>query len=148
MSKKVDRLSQIVPEVFPNMVRTYNGLLYDGNGNLITVLSQLSYKVYTCLLTQNATSDPTVVVLENTIGDIKWIRHSSGVYHAYLIDAFPENKTFYFSQATQNNTPDNVCVYMSRGNNDIISISTLWQGSGEIDGWLLNTPVEIRVYNT
>jgi len=36
------------------------------------------YKVYTALMSQNGTSNPTVTVLENTLGEIDWVRTGTG----------------------------------------------------------------------
>ena len=39
MSKKIKPLLNITPEIYPNIVRSYDGLIYDGVGNLIPIIS-------------------------------------------------------------------------------------------------------------
>lgn len=52
-------------------------------------------KVYRALLSQNGTSPPTAVVLENTLGGtVVWTYTTTGQYRGTLTDAFPQNKTF------------------------------------------------------
>jgi hypothetical protein len=53
-----------------------------------------SYLVYTALLTQENTDNPTATVLENTLGGtVVWTRTVAGSYVATLAGAFTENKT-------------------------------------------------------
>ncbi len=52
------------------------------------------YLVYTALLTQENTDNPTATVLENTLGGaVVWTRTVAGSYVATLTGAFTENKT-------------------------------------------------------
>ncbi len=52
------------------------------------------YKVYTALLTQTGTGDPTANVLENTLGGtVVWTRVTNGSYLATLASAFAINLT-------------------------------------------------------
>lgn len=104
------------------------------------------YAVYTALLSQSGTDDPTVIVLENSIGEIVWTRDQNGGYLATLTNAFPQEKTFILITANSQgidlpfftanwNTVDNIVVYTLDGNTVTYT-----------DGLLINTPFEIRVY--
>lgn len=108
------------------------------------------YKVYTALLSQTGTDDPTVIVFENTIGDIVWTRQSTGVYRATLVGAFPTNKTFFFTGLYNANTPDIQTIqYLSE---DLVQLYNYYLKLvlGEVGKELLdsfvNVPIEIRVY--
>lgn len=107
------------------------------------------YKVYTALLTQSGTSDPTIVVLENNIGNIVWERDDVGRYSATLINAFTTNKTFINLSNNFSFTGPNFqtsWVNSSIFSEDSFQIRTIRNGSPG-DNMLLNTPIEIRVYN-
>ena len=113
-------------------------------------LSIDTHKIYTALLTQSGTSSPTASILENTIGNIVWTRGSEGYYVGTLTSAFVTDKTFVilgntndgdgsssgFRSKISNNSTDNVEIVINEYNT-----------ANYIDGALLNTPVEIRVYN-
>jgi hypothetical protein len=103
------------------------------------------YKKYVALMSQSGTSDPTVVVLENSIGDIVWTRASTGLYRGTLIGAFPLNKTYSMMSVTL--TDGIVNVY--RFSNDTIRVATtnLHNPTAAYhDNHLLNNTIEIRVY--
>jgi hypothetical protein len=55
--------------------------------------SSNTYKKYVALLNQIGTDDPTVTILENTIGDILWTRSNVGQYIGTLTGAFTSGKT-------------------------------------------------------
>jgi hypothetical protein len=97
------------------------------------------YKVYTALLTQTGENAPVATVLENTIGDISFTYESAGSYTINSNRLFTVNKT-WVQNIMLNVTPDVVAFNPVNGNNIGIVCS-----SGD-DG-LLNTPIEIRVYN-
>ncbi len=50
-------------------------------------------KVYRALVSQSGTDDPTVLIQENTLGEIVWSRDSAGNYFGRLTGAFPEEET-------------------------------------------------------
>lgn len=119
--------------------------------------SLINYKVYSCLLTQLGSSAPTIIVLQNTIGDIVWTRHSTGIYYATLSKAFTINKTDFNICDNDNNGnggPDDYIIYgMVQNDSNVIQVQTanitLGSGGGIAlgDGLLSITPVQIRVYN-
>jgi len=103
------------------------------------------YKKYVALMSQSGTSAPTVVVLENSIGNIVWTRASTGLYRGTLIGAFPLNKTYSMMSVTL--TDGIVNVY--RFSNDTIRVATtnLHNPTAAYhDNHLLNNTIEIRVY--
>lgn len=106
------------------------------------------YKVYTALLTQSGTDAPTAIILDNTIGDIIWSRISEGSYLGTLLGAFPETKYFAlcpsnmigFDAEVNNGGGGNTYNYVRVDDNTIaLTIGT--------DEGLINTPIEIKVYN-
>jgi hypothetical protein len=112
------------------------------------VLSRLSpqepkYKVYTALLTQSGTNAPVATVLENTLGNIVWIRDGEGVYQGELAGAFSENKTFTI---ITNCGGQETNYYINDNNINYVGIATS-DGVEYTDELLFKTPIEIRVYN-
>jgi hypothetical protein len=101
------------------------------------------YKVYTALITQSGAGvAPTDVVLENSLtGAIVWTYDSTGEYIGTLTGEFINNKTYLSalpSQTTQ--------LKLVRLNNDSVNLGT-GTGGVKTNGLLLDTPIEIRVYN-
>ena len=104
------------------------------------------YKVYTALISQTSTNAPSVIVLENTLGNIVWTRLSNGYYKGTLLDAFTNNKTFHtinhkiFSEdvffLTEIENVNSIIIYVSNNIGNIF-----------YDSYLFKTPIEIRVYN-
>ena len=102
----------------------------------------VNYKRYIALISQTGILDPTVTVLENTIGDIVWTRSGVGEYLGTLTGAF----------STQDK------VYCISGNNDFDSTSLKWNSANDVVLWSFDsthtpidaslnyTTIEIRVY--
>lgn len=111
-----------------------------------------SYKVYTALLNQTGATEPTAIVLDNTLGgNVIWTRDGVGIYTATLIGAFPdENKFFTLNAATEIYSANSqILVYW----NDINSFQlTTFAGNGitipftPTDDLIFNYPLEIKVY--
>lgn len=113
-----------------------------------TTISELRpYKVYSALLTQSGTDAPNAIVLENTIGNIVWTRDQNGGYFATLTNAFPQEKTFI--SITPNSQGIDIPFFTANWNTvDNIGFFTLDGNTVTYtDGLLINTPIEIRVYN-
>ena len=103
------------------------------------------YKKYIALMTQTGTAAPTVVVLENTIGDIVWTRASTGLYRGTLTGAFTLDKTYAMMSVT---LIDGI-VNVFRFSNDTVRVATtnLKNPNADYhDNHLLNNTIEIRVY--
>lgn len=121
-------------------------LVLNQQGDWINSGSSSSYKVYTALITQSGVGgDPTVEILENTIGNIVWIYSSVGVYKGVLIGKFTNNKTWVsispviIAPTLDTATPELDGIF--RQDSDTIVILT------KDDDKLLNTSIEIRVYS-
>lgn len=104
-----------------------------------------TYKKYIANLTQTATNDPVVTILENTIGDIVWTRTGVGLYQGFLLGAFgpAPDKVYLFIQSF-NNFVSYASIY--NGNADSVDITTLDNLYAPTDALLQNTTIEIRVY--
>jgi hypothetical protein len=100
------------------------------------------YKVYTALLTQSGTDDPTAIVLENTIGDIVWTYSSLGEYLGTLANVFTEDKTYVYAYIL----PSSLTRFQ-RDNENRVSIGTTTNLGAKTNGLLNKTSIEIRVYN-
>jgi hypothetical protein len=110
------------------------------NGDVV-----VPYKKYVALISQTGTNDPTVSILENTIGDIVWTRLSSGVYQGVLFNAFIDDFKTYL---TINQTLQNLggVNYITWFDGSTIQIDTLDNTFTNSDGLLGFTTIEIRVY--
>ena len=112
-----------------------------------------SYKIYTALLSQTGTNNPTVIVLENTLGEsITWTRVGVGLYRGTTTsNIFTIDKTYYSPvvavSSTQNypppyNTYD--ALLLENSPNDI-HLESRFNGILSDDALYLAT-IEIRVY--
>lgn len=111
----------------------------------------LPYKVFRALLTQVGTSDPTVVILENTLGFTPTFSYSGpGEYNCVAAGgSFPINKTYVNIAAGQ--TIDGVEGGIMASTSPItfagsFIIFTTGFSSGPQDNELLNTSFEILIY--
>lgn len=110
------------------------------------------YKVYTALLTQTGTDAPVATVLENTLGDIVWSRDAEGKYRATSTNLYTESKTLILHGVTDSfNSEQGIIPFVIQkdsSDSSIIRVNTLSITSDiEQDGFLYQTPIEIRVYN-
>ena len=131
-------------------VQTISGDFVDNTDPLNPILNDpRPYKVYTALLNQSGTNAPVATVLENTLGgEVVWNRISDGVYNATLSLAFVENKTFLnLSYNHENDVTGSSNGLMFRVNQNTIQLESGVIGDIRYDSTLINTPIEIRVYN-
>jgi hypothetical protein len=108
-----------------------------------------TYKVYTALLTQNGANAPTAVVLENTLGGTPTFTYISiGVYQMTLNGSFNSSKTWVVGGSADVNAGagDFATLDIRRLNDNIISLRT-YDNFSAADSMLVNTSIEIRVYN-
>ena len=102
------------------------------------------YKVYTALYSQSNTSNPTVVILENTLGTVTFTRSSNGVYLVNSSGLFTADKTFVIMGAGINANYTNAITLINSSTFYIITKVS----STQDDADSANTKVafEIRVY--
>ncbi len=107
------------------------------------------YKVYTALLNQEGETNPTAIVLQNTLGDITFFRSSAGRYAIGSFNLFDENKTFITIQQLRLNGFDEQVGYFDAKYFSAaqISLDTYFETGGYSDEMMVNVPIEIRVYN-
>jgi hypothetical protein len=127
--------------------RTSNQVLQtDGSGQL-SWEDPRPYDVYTVLLNQSGTGIPTATVLENTLGTVTFTREGPGQYQILSTGLFALNKTYIHIGSPSDgdyNSPGLATAY-GVDNTSQISFST---GNPSVqDSLLLNTPLEIRIYN-
>lgn len=103
------------------------------------------YKVYTALLSQSSTSDPTATVLGgNQIGTIVWTRNSAGNYTGTLTGAFTSNKTWLICQKGDGGGSF-VNALLSRASANAVTLDVRDNAGSVTDGYT-NLSIEIRVY--
>jgi hypothetical protein len=117
-----------------------------GNATWKDLNSILPYKVYTALLTQTGTTEPTAIVLENTLGPITFVYNGTGTYAVLSSGLFTTNKTAFFITPNNAGTGGGTAIQALTP-----SQANLWSyltntGFG-IDGVLNTATLEIRVYN-
>ena len=103
------------------------------------------YKKYVALMTQTGSAAPTVVVLENTIGDIVWTRDSAGIYEGTLTGAFTLDKTSAMMSVV---LVDGI-VNVFRFSDDVVRVATTNlknPNANHHDSHLSKNTIEIRVY--
>jgi hypothetical protein len=120
--------------------------------------SSLPYKVYSALLSHgDNTNDPTVIVLENTLGsDITWKRSGSqGIFYGQNSNFSDATKVWMsFSPNFSNQGAGNIRLIGSEILLDVQSGPTpaLWftteinSSGGGVDDWGAYIPVEVRIY--
>ncbi len=104
----------------------------------------LGYLVYTGLLSQDGINNPTVIVLENTLGAaVVWTYDSVGSYLGTLAGAFNNTKTFI--QVTPIDYSRTYDAFVNDVNSVYIEQAQADGSSTPVDN-LVKLPVEIRVY--
>jgi hypothetical protein len=130
----------VIPASCENLIVFGSNITADENSTGLL----LNYKSYVALITQVGTGNPTVFILENTIGDIVWTRIAAGEYRGTLIDAFTDRKVITLS----NQIEALKTILIQRENVDYVTIDTITTSTGAaIDSVLNRTSIEIRVYN-
>lgn len=132
------------------------GLVYDSDYtanfttySLVTkgyVDSQKPYKVYTALITQTSTNNPTVTILENTLGYTPTLtRNLAGIY-GIGVTSTTTNFLYFLNN---NSTNENIILRMGTSfSMGVTSFVITTKNSGvNTDGLLNQTPIEIRIYN-
>ena len=108
------------------------------------------YKVYSATITQSYEDAPTVVIYENTIGNIVWTRGAAGEYYGTLSTAFTSLKTMIpnseaILQSDGSAVASGVRIYVQNVNSVIVNTK---QNNINADSILSSGySFEIRVYN-
>lgn len=124
-----------------NITRTED-TIYITNSN-----ADISYKKYVCLLSQSGTSDPTEIVLENTLdGNPVWSRSSTGIYLLTLSGAFTEDlTTVQCNFGATSNTAKIIEGFRSTAN--IVRINSYDAAGAAVDLVATQVYIEVRVYD-
>lgn len=119
-------------------------LTSDANG-VGTWQSTSTYQVYTALLSQSGTSDPTATVLgNNTVGSIVWTRNSTGNYTGTLTGAFTANKTWLLcAKGDGSGSFVNGLLYRTGNNTVVLDVR---DNNATLTDSYTNMSLEIRVY--
>ncbi|RLS85853.1 MAG: hypothetical protein DWI07_00100 [Planctomycetota bacterium] len=103
--------------------------------------------VYTATLTQVGIGDPIAQVINDTIGGITWTRSNVGEYVGYL-DGYNIGDIVvpFFTVMINNVFYDGIVSTTYLGASNEVYITTSQIGTGYIDGYLINTTIEIKYY--
>lgn len=94
--------------------------------------------------TLDSAGNPTVIISQNTIGNIVWSYSNIGAFIATLPGEFPLDKTFIFIGALV--AFNYGVVILKGGMPNYFELETL-DSNSNADDILINTEIEIRVYN-
>ena len=135
----------------PNSTYFYNlatnTVHYKTSTGIIKSLFENPYLVYTALVSQTGVSDPTAIVLTNTLGGtVVWTRVIDGNFRATLTGAFPSEDKVYVSVTPKLQFEgDEVYFSIYWSNTDSIKMDIYDSTLNVIDGFY-KISVEIRVY--
>jgi len=103
--------------------------------------------VYIANLTQFGIGDPMAQVINDTIGGITWTRSNVGEYVGYL-DGYNIGDIIvpFFTVMINNVFYDGIVSTTYLGASNEVYITTSQIGTGYIDGYLINTTIEIKYY--
>jgi hypothetical protein len=106
---------------------------------------RIAPKIYTALISQSGTSDPTAAVLgTNEIGAIVWTRNSTGNYTGTLSSTFINNKTWAIVQKSDM-SGGAVNAALSRASDNALTLIVTDNAGSPTDG-LTNLSIEVRLY--
>lgn len=125
-----------------------NGTFYTTAAALLQPVAP-AYSVYSALLTQSGTAAPTIVVMQNTTGRTFSIaRIAAGTYQITISGGALVNDKFW-AQVSPGiaGTGLFVNVYKQGIEFNLIVVFTSSSTLSGVDDVLLDTPLEIRIYN-
>ena len=100
-----------------------------------------------CIISYN-TGAPVVTVLENTIGNIWFTYNNVGNYLVNSDELFTQGKTVLFiGSSFDGDVVGANFAFFRQIDGEQIGIATKDNAIADGDGFLYNTPIEIRVYN-
>ena len=123
-----------------------------GDGNVLTddgiITPQINgittqSRAYIALLNQVGTSDPTFIEFSNTVGLFRWIRTAQGEYLGSTSPPLSNKNTFITIGNTEH---DYLASAYINSSGDIVVRTTNTSNHQHTDGRLINSPIEIRVY--
>lgn len=123
-----------------------------GDGNVLTddgiITPQINgittqSRAYIALLNQVGTSDPTAIEFSNTVGLFRWIRTAQGEYLGSTSPPLSNKNTFITIGNTEH---DYLASAYIDASGDIVVRTTNTSNHQHTDGHLINSPIEIRVY--
>ena len=123
-----------------------------GDGNVLTddgiITPQINgittqSRAYIALLNQVGTSDPTFIEFSNTVGLFRWIRTAQGEYLGSTSPPLSNKNTFITIGNTEH---DYLATAYIDASGDIVVRTTNTSNHQHTDGRLINSPIEIRVY--
>jgi hypothetical protein len=136
-----------------NYVWNYIGRTLNEFGRTISPYV-IPYKVYTAKITQTGTGNPTVTVLQNTLGqELTWTRGNVGIYstgtNPIVIDASKTTITCTPGSVGPSLGPIIQPAVASAGFSSFFQINTyrIINAPLAADGMLQDSFLEIRVYN-
>jgi len=100
-------------------------------------------RAYIALLNQVGTSDPTAIEFSNTVGLFRWIRTAQGEYLGSTSPPLSNKNTFITIGNTEH---DYLASAYINSSGDIVVRTTNTSNHQHTDGHLINSPIEIRVY--
>jgi hypothetical protein len=103
--------------------------------------------VYTATLTQAGVGDPIAQVINDSLGGITWTRSNVGEYKGTL-DGYDLGAIIvpFFTVIINNVFYDGIVSTTYLGASNEVYITTSQIGTGYIDGYLINTTIEIKYY--
>jgi hypothetical protein len=125
----------------------------DFAAQLVPPVPEPAYKVYTALLSQTGTNPPVATVLENTLGvNLTFSYLAAGVYTINNLNGWDRTKLWYGisglgDSGVINIIPGRVVISIEGPNPDMLIVCYNNDYSSAIDQQLVETPIEIRVYN-
>lgn len=134
--------------LLPNAIYSFTYMV----GGIISMNQEqvAPYQVYSAEFSQSGTSAPTVVVKQNQVGNIVWSRSGAGDYRGTLTGAF-SSANFLTSQIIylgNNGAFGGVAqAFITKLNNNQIRMQTQRGDLTNVDDLLINSFIEIRVYN-
>lgn len=130
-----------------NLTATRNWDLPNASG---TIALEKPYKVYTALLSQTGTGNPTVIILENNTSlSLSFYRISLGTYSIVIDSMEPNFNKVIFEIEPMLGTNQNYSINKELiGSSTVSGFNIYTKNSGSLtDGILFKCPIEIRVYN-
>lgn len=119
----------------------------DNNINTYFVATGTTPNSWGSSILSYCSSAPVVTVLENTIGNIWFTYLNIGVYGVNSSDLFPFGKTALFIGSANEGDVEGInFAFFRQDDINRLNIVTKDYTLNNSDGYLYNTPIEIRVY--